>query len=743
LPFVNFPTRNTRAGGNVLDLIFAQDNSTVLNCKKLPPLLFSDHFTVSFQLEISLVPAPVTKDCKRLNYKKADFDNINRFLASFNWDRQLSCFATLQSKYDHFSRIVIETIESNCPIFESKPRRKNKYLTLLMRKRNSLRGNNQAYRLHQRKIRNYLYKIRCKNEAKIVATSSPKQFFSYINRRIKSRPSIPSLVVNDSLAFTDKDKCDVLCKVFAANYSDASLSDMPPPIYPRSKQVQLDIDFSFQSVFNYLKNVPSKTSVSGEKIPQIVLRKCALPLAWPLSIIFQESYNSGILPSQWKDSTIVPVFKKGSRSDPQNYRPISLTSTICRVMEKMLCFAIRARYSSVIDRLQFGFLPKRSCTLSLLHSISSWQKNLKLKNNVDVVYFDFKAAFDKCCHEKLMMKLRSLGFEDRALSWFHNFLSNRSAAVRIGDSLSSSFVVKSGVPQGTVSGPLLFLLFINDLQCCIPNSVEYVLYADDLKLFSTDPTALQIAVNNVLSWSHAWELPISIPKTNVLYLGKANPRISYTLNNIEIVATSIVKDLGVVIDEKLTFETHINQKVALANQLCRNILLAFSFPDPLLYFELYNIYVRPVIEYSSEIYSPGTNSSLANTLEQPLRSYTKMIFKRLRLPMCSYTERLQKFSLKSQVERRIHADLIMCFNLLYGNSHFPNLNLQLSTSPRHPLRLIRPRNVYLYENFFFARVHSYWNQVAPFFIEEHVLLKNFKSVVQSHNFVYTLPYCLR
>jgi hypothetical protein len=191
-------------------------------------------------------------------------------------------------------------------------------------------------------------------------------------------------------------------------------------------------------------------------------------------------------------SVIVPVFKKGSKSLPKNYRPISLTSTICRVMEKMICDAVRSSYSSYIDRCQFGFMQKRSCCLSLLNSISSWEKNLKIKKPVDVVYFDFEAAFDKLPHEKLLLKLKSLGLEHRALGWFQSFLTGRTSRVRVGSSLSEAVItVTSGVPQGTVSGTLLFLLYCNDLYSCIAPNVEYCSFADDLKVYSTCEVSLQ------------------------------------------------------------------------------------------------------------------------------------------------------------------------------------------------------------------------------------------------------------
>jgi hypothetical protein len=507
---------------------------------------------------------------------------------------------------------------------------------------------------------------------------------------------------------------------------------------------KLDIDFSPVSVLNYLKSLPNKTSSNSERIPQIALKMCAIPLALPLSIIFQESFNSGVIPKQWNESVIVPVYKKGSRSDPKNYRPISLTSTICRIMEKMLCDSIRNRYLRHFDNVQFGFLKGRSCNLSLLKSVSAWQKDLKKRQYVDVIYFDFQSAFDKIPFEKLLLKLQTLGMDERAIKWFTVFLTSRTSKVRINGILSESSInVGSGVPQGTVSGPLLFLLYINDLYSCIDSSVEYTLFADDLKIFGKDPKCLQSTINKIVDWSKFWDLPISIPKTSVLHLGSNNPRNTYRILNDPIVESTIVRDLGLFVDEKLAFEFHVDNKVLKANILCKNILRSFQFHDPSKYIDLYRIYVRPILEYCSEVYCPVSNSRLSNSLEQPLRSLSRAVFKRCHIPMCSYPDRLAYFNIPSQLDRRIHCDLSLCFKLLFGLVYVIDCPLKLSESARHPLRLICQSNDYKSANFFFNRVQYYWNQVAVEFDNRSVPFNSFKVIVKEHRFTCNLPECLR
>jgi hypothetical protein len=450
-----------------------------------------------------------------------------------------------------------------------------------------------------------------------------------------------------------------------------------------------------------------------------------------LSLIFNESYNSGILPIEWKLSTIVPVFKKGSKSNPSNYRPINLTSPIARLMEKMISEAIRESYKFYFDNNQFGFLRGRSCVQSILYSQSLWEKALKTKSPVDVVYFDFKKAFDKINHTLLLVKLEQIGLDEKLQKWFRSFLSNRSCVVKVGNSISNrEIAMHSGVPQGTVTGPLLFLLFINDIFQCIPPTVGFALFADDLKIFGSDSMSLQLAIDNVNDWSQKWDLPLANTKINALYLGANNPRVQYIIDNCLIKSSAVVKDLGIYIDERLTFENHIDRKVAIANHRCAAILRAFRFQNPEQFFRVYNIYVRPILDYGSAVYFPKTRSSLISTLEKPLRSFTRNVFQRFGLPYNSYQDRLRQFDLHSHRYGHIISDLLLCYKMIFSISHFPYYPFELCSSRRYNLRLRVPLDIYKNDNFFLRRIVPTWNNLVPF-IQNVPDLNSFKMLLKS------------
>lgn len=226
---------------------------------------------------------------------------------------------------------------------------------------------------------------------------------------------------------------------------------------------------------------------------------------------------SNCVPEIWKKAIITPLFKnKGQRSDPANYRPISLTSAICKVMEKIVRDSLIdfLEKSGILSIHQHGFRSKRSTTSQLIECMNDWTKILDQSQSVDIIYLDFAKAFDTVSHPKLMFKLRKLGISDELLNWIHEFLSGRTQRVKVGTSLSFVGDVKSGVPQGTVLGPVLFLIYINDLAKVVKNSCLKI-YADDVKLYirsdiSVNQHLLASDLKRVYEWSLDWQLQLSI-----------------------------------------------------------------------------------------------------------------------------------------------------------------------------------------------------------------------------------------
>jgi hypothetical protein len=636
----------------------------------------------------------------------------------------------LQSKYTAFISLVVKTIEFYTPLkratnSSSLPynihklyKRKNQ----LFKEYHSSIESRSEYKIVVKQIKKALSRIRCNREEEILTSENKSDFYRHIKNVMKPFEEIPSLIRDNELpAFSNFEKCNVFASQFRSVYDDAFdnqtnanaiATQQLPHKFPVTNCL---FEFPPFLVSDYLSKLPNKFSITEERLNQFQLKNLAISLAFPLSILFQESFDTSCIPQQWKTAWVIPVFKKGSRNDASNYRPISLTSPICRVMERIIATKIRFSFSNRLTMRQYGFHRKKSCNVALLDVCSQWQKLLKQKKNIDVIYFDFLKAFDNVPRKELLEKLVLFGFDSQLCKWFKQFLSDRTSRVRIGDDFSTPFPVLSGVLQGTVTGPLLFLIFINDISSIFQSlpDVHFALFADDLKVYGCNPTQMQDCINRLYQWSIDWKLPLALHKTNVLHIGKTNRRQQYQIHNFPIEAVTVMRDLGVLIDDKLSFEPHINQQIAKANAIATLILKAFSFRSPEKYISLFFTYVVPILEYCSEIYCPRVNSVLAARLEQPLRRFSAFVFQRCRCPYDSYNDRLVQSNVKPLYYRRISIDLVQMFKIVFGYSDINVHFFDFSSSPRHPFRVRFPPNIYKDDNFFVLRAIRYWNIIAP------------------------------
>ena len=243
-----------------------------------------------------------------------------------------------------------------------------------------------------------------------------------------------------------------------------------------------DIQCSTTEVENHLKVLDIYKSPGPDNISPRVLRECASELAPFLCILLNKSFSTGQLPCSWKIANITPLHKKGSKHSRNNYRQISLTSIIVKVGEKIVKNRVFNFWldQNIFNPNQYAYLSGKS-TLTQLSCFDDWSKSRNKSKSTDVVFLDFSKAFDSVPHERLLFKLKRYGIDDSLLLWFRNFLTNRRQRVAIRGTYSSRATVKSGVPQGTILGPILFLIYVNDISTKITSQIK--LYADDTKLY--------------------------------------------------------------------------------------------------------------------------------------------------------------------------------------------------------------------------------------------------------------------
>ena len=337
--------------------------------------------------------------------------------------------------------------------------------------------------------------------------------------------------------------------------------------------------------------------------------------------MFKLSYNTGCIPKEWKLAHIVPIHKKGSKEDIENYRPISLTSLVMKTFERILKDELLLRTSHLLDSRQHGFLSKKSCTTNMIGFCDSVVLSLNDCSRTDAIYFDFSKAFDSVNHDLILDKLKhNYNIDGRMLKFIANYLSDREQCVTIGNIKSSLKPVLSGVPQGSILGPILFVLFINDLPEGLSEGTDLALYADDTKIwrkidFEADHEILQKDVTYLNNWATTNKMNFHPNKCKVLSIAKSLPPLLgilpniqyfYTLGNIPLDYVDSEKDLGVTINTKLDFNDHCNKLINKANQ-------RFGLTKRTCYFvndvkrkrTLYLALIRSLFEHCSPIWRPS------------------------------------------------------------------------------------------------------------------------------------------
>ena len=313
-------------------------------------------------------------------------------------------------------------------------------------------------------------------------------------------------------------------------------------------------------VYNKLCKLKPDKSPGPEGWPVLALKETAQELSLPLSILFNKSLQSSSVPDTWKQAFVTPIHKKGDRSKAENYRPISLTSTVGKIMESIIRDQVYQYLTAnnLFVHNQHGFISGKSCLTQLLHAMNHWTTSLDQNIPVDILYLDFQKAFDSVPHYRLFVKLDAYGIRGKLLDWIKLFLVNRRQKVVLNGVSSNWSTVHSGVPQGSVLGPLLFIIYVNDIPSLIDSQI--LMFADDTKIFReiktrADFTQFQKDIDYLLAWSVKWQLKFNISKCYILHLGTSHSYGDYYLDGNRITVSDITRDLGVMVDSSLKFQS--------------------------------------------------------------------------------------------------------------------------------------------------------------------------------------------
>jgi hypothetical protein len=484
-----------------------------------------------------------------------------------------------------------------------------------------------------------LKKAKCLYENRIL-NSNNKSVYKYIRQKISSTVSTPRVQKSDgSLSESDLETANILSNFFESVFVKESPS-LPHTIHRPYVQDSLEtVILNENLLLEEMYRINVNSAPGPDNITAKTLKFCADALVQPLLHIFKLSFQSSSLPSGWLKALVTPIYKKGDKTLASNYRPISLTSICCKLMERIISKQLTefALNNNVIPKEQHGFLPGRSVFTCHLHCLNKWASDLNNSRPVDVVYLDFEKAFDRVPHRRLLLELQHFGVRGLMLRWIQAFLSNRTFSVKVRHSKSYDCTMASGVPQGSVLGPLLFVIYISDLNSII--DVDHVFFADDGKLYGNPSSQFQSIQDSLVisHWCRDWLIQLNIEKCEVLHLGKNNPHPAYVINNKNLKEVESHNDLGVIVNQNLSWSDHVCFITKRANRSSYLMFKVFRRLDFETFKKLYKVYIRPLLEYANLIWSPHLQRDI-DTLERIQRRATKRVAGLRSIP---YATRLQ------------------------------------------------------------------------------------------------------
>ena len=639
------PTHYTENSSTLLDLILVNDPSFIVKAGVGDPFLPNDvryHCPVFAFLNTNKAQNHVFKR-KIWSFKNTDFTAYRQALENTLWDELICEDVNLsannmtdvinQSASLHIPNKVVTIRKNDPPWFNNSIRKIIRCRKRAHRK--AKRTNNPDHWAKFRSLRNKsIATIRtCKEhyfnnltEKLVDEHTDPKNWWKVaklITNIDGSKKEIPPLISNNTLYESDQDKTELFNNYFIAQSTINDDNIFPPDINEGDYSLG-DIHISETDVSDVLRLLNTSKASGPDQINPTLLKEASAQLCKPLSKLFNNSLTSGKFPESWKEANVTPIYKKDDPSLVNNYRPISLLNILGKVMERCVFKHVYnyLQSKSIISQLQSGFQPKDSTINQLLDVSNQFGKALDEGKEIRVVFCDISKAFDRVWHAGLIKKLESIGIKNNLLLWFSDYLKHRRQRVVINGVSSSWEEINAGVPQGSILGPLLFLIYINDIVNDIETNIR--LFADDTSLYIIveNPQSSADFLNNDLekihNWSNAWLVDFNPNKTESLIISrKHNPPFRPTLymDNTPIREVESHKHLGLTFDSNGTWDAHIETIITKASKRI-GLLRKIKFKiDRFSLQKIYFSFIRPILEYADIIWD-GCNQTMKARLER-------------------------------------------------------------------------------------------------------------------------------
>lgn len=710
--------------GRFLDLIFSTDptNVSVRRCQTplVPETGHHPALHVIVSLDTSLPNCSVPLDfC--YNFKKADFSHLNSLLANCDWssvldERDIDC--AIRSFYVILSHCFLHCVpickaggtRSYPPWFNDELRnlknRKSKAWKKFCDSRSDV--DYESYSSLRSEFVSHLetlYSLYLEN-IRLSLRDDPKRFWSFVNSKRKSDgyPSSFSFgdIVSDDPQMISDLFGDFFATAFLADDCDTPNCDLSSSFSHLTKLSPTSLSFNdlFIDEALLLKRISSiadSFSPGPDGVPAAFVKRCGVSLAPILCYLFNLSLSSGIFPKTWKLSHIVPLHKKGPIFNISNYRPIANLCCLAKIFESLICDTLSFHCKPFLQSFQHGFLGGKSTSTNLLDFSNFCLSNIEYGKQIDCIFTDFSKAFDRINHRILLLKLSMLGFPSLFVQWLCSYLSGRSQRVSFRGALSKEIFNLSGVPQGSHLGPLLFIIFINDVSLVLSNA-RILCYADDAKIFRVvsseyDCSLLNSDLSAFSSWCKLNQLPLNIDKCTYMHFTRSNTVISfnYTIDGCSLQKLDSVKDLGVWFNSQFSFNIHIDTIISKANSTLGFVKRwSKEFNDPYVTRILYCTFVRPILEYACLVWSPSCRTQVRR-LEAVQKRFLRFALRDLPwtnpFVLPPYEDRLKLLSLQTLETRRINAQVVFAMDCMLGRINSPEIVSFFSvTVPARSLR---------------------------------------------------------
>lgn len=698
----------THIHGNTLDLICTSKPESIEHAVIFPGL--SDHAIVTANIHIAHTGENISSPRTVKQYHKTDLEKFTKTLENVKHD--LAKMNDVDSMWKLFSRSLQQAISDHVPVAEINVRQNanepiwfNKESRKIAQKQRKLYNrykhskelyDKQAAASHKRLAKKTYRQIKKRYiEARVckpLREGNSKPFYKHLKGMTQSRNQIALTSHDGRHTITDPKACaDMLNNYFHQQFStDHQLTTSAQAQVPSQALVPYITPDGVQNLIKTLK--PGKAP-GPDGFCKTDLSIDIIQTATCLSYIFNASLRSGKLPTDWKIANVSPLHKSGPKDSVKNYRPISLTSIPCKMLEHLVLRNLLEKIDKHLNNRQHGFRKGLSCETQLCATMQDILQAVDARQSIHTAVLDFTKAFDRVPHALLMQKLSTIAdVDDYLLSWIHDFLINRTQQVVIRGNASKPLAVTSGVPQGSVLGPILFLVFINDLPDNLNCSVG--LFADDTLLYQAvnnieDAQRFQLNLDALSTWAERWGMSFNIAKSKIIAFNPIEETPMYTLNGSALEHVDSAKYLGVVLKSDCKFDTHINNKIMTAKKQLGMIKRALYWAPQHARLIAYKALCLPHLEYACAAWDPVSKKIICE-LENVQVDAIRFI--------CNIRGRtdvklaMEKLDLAPLSTRRRDKRICLLLQILSKEEHHPALSAAYENLVSHPTSTVQTRS---------------------------------------------------